>query len=75
MSYNQHKLYEMIKKRWVIVNNVWMVGLPFSLILHHNMGIKCAEDPFNMGVFFTKGDSTVIMICIIKGFKSVFCKV
>ena len=24
----------------------------FSLILHHNMGIKCAEDPFNMGMFF-----------------------
>ena len=28
----------------------------FSLILHHNMGIKCADEPFNMGIFFfTKG--------------------
>ena len=26
--------------------------IQFSLILHHNMGIKCAEDPFNMGMFF-----------------------
>ena len=23
-----------------------------SLILHHNMGIKYAEEPFNMGMFF-----------------------
>ena len=23
-----------------------------SLILHPNMGIKCAEDPFNIGMFF-----------------------
>ena len=22
------------------------------LILHHNMGMKCVEDPFNMGMFF-----------------------
>ena len=26
--------------------------IQFSLILHHNKGIKCAEDPFNMGMFF-----------------------
>ena len=24
----------------------------FNLILHHNMGMKYAEDPFNMGMFF-----------------------
>ena len=23
-----------------------------SLILHHNMGIKYADEPFNMGIFF-----------------------
>ena len=23
-----------------------------SIILHHNMDIRCAEDPFNMGMFF-----------------------
>ena len=23
-----------------------------SLIVHHNMCMKCAEDPFNMGMFF-----------------------
>ena len=28
--------------------------IPFSSILHHNMGMKCAEDHFNMGMFFIK---------------------
>ena len=26
--------------------------IQFSFILHHDMGIKYAEDPFNMGMFF-----------------------
>ena len=24
----------------------------FTLILHYNMGRKCPEDPFNMGIFY-----------------------
>ena len=24
----------------------------FNLILHHTMGMKCAEEPFNMNMFF-----------------------
>ena len=26
--------------------------IEFSFILHYNMDNKCAEDPFNMGMFF-----------------------
>ena len=32
--------------------SITFVIIHFSSILHHNMGIKCAEDPFNMGMFF-----------------------
>ena len=47
MSYSQHKLYENNQK------TMYHSGMIHSsLILHHNMGMKCAEDPFNMGVFF-----------------------
>ena len=51
MSYNQHKLYQ---------NNQMMMDweLPLgmihvSLVLDHNMGMKYAEEPFNMDIIFT----------------------
>ena len=31
----------------------WPLGMiHFSLKIHHNMGMKYAEDPFNMGMFY-----------------------
>ena len=50
MSYNLHKLYQMNKR--VRYCNLPLLMIHFSLIIHHNMGIKCAEDSFNMGLFF-----------------------
>ena len=50
MSYTQHKLYENNQK---IMYHLGMIH--YSFILHHNMGMKCAEDPFNMGVLFFLG--------------------
>ena len=46
MSYNQHKLYRNNQK---MMDCEWPFGMNFSLILHHNMGMKYAEKPFNMG--------------------------
>ena len=35
---------------------LWMIHFSLIyLILHHNMGMNCVEDPFNMGLFFTQG--------------------
>ena len=50
MSYKQHKLYKNNQKMIDWERPLGMIH--FSLILHHNMGIKYAEEPFNMGMFF-----------------------
>ena len=47
MSYNQHKLNRNNQK---MMDCEWPLGMIyFSLILNHNMGMKYAEKPFNMG--------------------------
>ena len=49
-SYNQHKPY---RNNQNIMDYDWPLGMiHFSLILHHNMGMKYAEEPFNKGMFF-----------------------
>ena len=50
MSYNQHKL---CKNNQKMMDCEWPLGMiHFSLILHHNVGMKYAKEPFNMGMFF-----------------------
>ena len=53
MSYNQHKLYQSNQKMMD-----WEVPLrmiDYSLILHlYIMGMKCAEDPFNIDSFYLR---------------------
>ena len=52
MSYNQRKLYTNNQK---MMDCEWPLGMiHFSLILRHNMDMKYAEEPFNMGVFLPK---------------------
>ena len=50
MSYSQHKLYQNNQKMMDYERPLGIIS--YRLILHHNMGMKCAEDPFNMGEFF-----------------------
>ena len=50
MSSNQHKLYQNNQKMMDCKLPLGMIH--FSFILHHNMGMKYAEEPFNMGMFF-----------------------
>ena len=50
MSYNQLKLYQNNQK---MMDCEWPLGMIyFNLILHHNMGMKYVDEPFNMGMFF-----------------------
>ena len=43
-----------VSNDWKVRDREWPFWIipPYSLILHHNMGVKCAEDSFNMGMFF-----------------------
>ena len=50
MSYNQHKVHTNNQK---VMDCKCPLGMMhFSLILHHDMGMKYAEEPFNMGMVF-----------------------
>ena len=50
MSYTQHKLNHNNQKMMDCELPLLMIHV--SLILQHNMGMKYAEEPFNMGMFF-----------------------
>ena len=52
MGYNQHKLYQNTQKMMDCELHLGMIHV--SLILHHNMGMKYAEEPLNMGVILPK---------------------
>ena len=50
MTYNLHKLYKDNQK---MMDCECPLGtIYFSLILHCNIGMKYADEPFNMGMFF-----------------------
>ena len=52
---HQHKLYKNNQK---MMDCEWPLGMiQFSLTLHHNMGMKYAEEPFNIGIFFLRKPS------------------